>query len=313
MYVAEAGRGGDGPCVGSPEGRVQCVGASGAITRVSRWGQRRIATGLPSLAGQGTGGDATGPHDFALGRFGGGWFTVGLAGNPEELRPQLGPLGPRFGKLYFLSPGARVQPAADVAAYEAEANPAGGPVDSNPYALVDLGFSRVLSDAGGNDLLRVRPSGRISTLAVFENRVVDFPFPGFEMEPVPTGLVKGPDGAFYVGQLTGFPFPVAGANVYRVPRGGGEPIVYASGFTNIIDIAFDKRGTLYVLEITKNGLLSGDPTGALIKVKRNGAQEEITDDLFAPGGLAIDRDSDIYVSNHSTEAGAGEVLRFAGR
>jgi hypothetical protein len=61
------------------------------------------------------------------------------------------------------------------------------------------------------------------------------------------------------------------------------------------------------------GLLSGDPTGALIKVKRNGAQEEITDDLFAPGGLAIDRDSDIYVSNHSTEAGAGEVLRFTGR
>jgi hypothetical protein len=39
--------------------------------------------------------------------------------------------------------------------------------------------------------------------------------------------------------------------------------VYATGFTNIIDIAFDQRGRLVMLEIAKNGLLSGDPTGAL--------------------------------------------------
>jgi hypothetical protein len=311
VYVAEAGRGGSGPCVGSPEeGGIVCAGASGAITKLSHRGQRRIASGLPSIAGEGTGSDATGPHDVELGRFGGAWFVVGLGADPSA-RSQLGPLGPRFGKLYFLSPWGGVHPAADIAGYEAANNPDGKVPDSNPYSVEDLGFSRVVADAGGNDLLKVSARGRISTLAVFPDRLVDFPEPDFAMEAVPTSVVEGPDGALYVGQLTGFPFPVGGANVYRV-RPGHEPTVYASGFTNIVDIAFDKRGNLYVLEITKNGLLSEDPTGALIKVKRNGSQEEVTDDLFAPGGVAIDRDGDIYVTNHSTEAGTGEVLRIRG-
>jgi hypothetical protein len=311
VYVAEAGRGGSGPCVGSPEGEgLVCAGASGAITKVSRWGQRRIATGLPSIAGQGTGSDATGPHDIDVGRFGGAWFPVGLGADPAA-RSQLVPLGPRFGKLYFLSPRGRVHAVADVAGYEAANNPDGKVPDSNPYSVEDLGFSRLVADAGGNDLLKVGPRGNISTVAVFPDRPVDQPFPGFPMEAVPTSVAEGPDGAFYVGQLTGFPFPVGGANVYRV-RPGKAPTVYAAGFTNIVGIAFDRKGNLYVVEITKNGLLSEDPTGALIKVKRNGRRETISDDLFAPGGVAVGRHGDIYVSNHSTEAGAGEVLRFRG-
>jgi hypothetical protein len=32
-------------------------------------------------------------------------------------------------------------------------------------------------------------------------------------------VVVGPDGAYYVSQLTGFPFPVGAANVYRVVPG----------------------------------------------------------------------------------------------
>jgi hypothetical protein len=310
VYVAEAGRGGAGPCFGSPEAGTVCAGASGAITKISHGNQRRIAEGLPSIAGEGTGSDATGPHDFDLGHFGGGWFVVGLGADPA-MRDQAGPLGPRFGKLYFLSPFGRVHTAADIAGYEAENNPDGTePPDSNPTSVKDLGFKRVVVDAGGNDLLRVNHKGKISTLAVFPDReLVDFPDP---MQAVPTSVVQGPDGALYVGQLTGFPFPVGGANVYRV-RPGHSPEVYASGFTNIIDIAFDKRGNLYVLEIATNGLLSGDPTGALIKVKRNGTRETIASEgLVAPGGLAIGRRGDIYVSNHGTEAGAGEVLRFRG-
>jgi DNA-binding CsgD family transcriptional regulator len=42
--------------------------------------------------------------------------------------------------------------------------------------------------------------------------------------------------------------------------------VYATGFTNIIDIAFDRHGRLLVLEIFKNGLPSGDPTGSLVRI-----------------------------------------------
>src|SRR5690606_12626745 len=122
-----------------------------------------------------------------------------------------------------------------------------------------------------------------------------------------TTVVRGPDGALYVGQLTGFPFPEGGARVYRVVP-GQKPTVYASGFTNIIDIAFSGKD-LYVLEIAANGLLSGDPQGALIKVgKRNRHTTVLSEGLNMPGGLAI-RDGYAYVSNCSVCPGQGSVLK----
>jgi hypothetical protein len=56
----------------------------------------------------------------------------------------------------------------------------------------------------------------------------------------------------------------------------GEPEVFAAGFTNIIDIAFDKKGRLYVLEIATNGLLNTPenelPVGRLVRVDKDGSQ-----------------------------------------
>jgi hypothetical protein len=138
-----------------------------------------------------------------------------------------------------------------------------------------------VTDAAGNTLLRVSANGAISTLAVFPGRMVDAPSflglpPGTQipMEAVPTSVVQGPDGAFYVGQLTGFPYPPGAARVYRVLP-GQAPTIYAEGFTNIIDIGFSSDGTLYVLEIAHHGLLSFDPTGALIRVERDGSRHKM--------------------------------------
>jgi sugar lactone lactonase YvrE len=130
------------------------------------------------------------------------------------------------------------------------------------------------------------------------------------VQAVPTTVTRGPDGALYVGQLTGFPFPVGGARVYRVVP-GQSPTIFADGFTNIIDMAFARDGTLYVLEITGNGLQSGDPTGALMKVGRDGSKSTILKQpLMMPGGIALGPDGAIYVTNKSTFAGTGEVLRI---
>jgi len=157
----------------------------------------------------------------------------------------------------------------------------------------------------------------LSTAAVFPSRLVpappgipDLP-PELPMDAVPTSVVQGPDGALYVGQLTGFPFPIGGANVYRVVP-GKAPRVVASGFTNIIDIAFDRRGNLYVLEIAKNGLLSGDTAGALYRVSRRSGEKKlvVSEGLVAPGGLAISRWGDIFISNKSVAIGEGEVVRL---
>jgi sugar lactone lactonase YvrE len=125
---------------------------------------------------------------------------------------------------------------------------------------------------------------------------------------VPTGVVRGPDGAYYVGELTGAPFPRGGARVYRVVS-GQRPEVYARGFTNIIDIAFDGDGNLYVLEIAHNSLRSASPYGALLRVSPSGATATVLDEgLVFPTSIALDGRNRVFVTNCGVCPGGGEVL-----
>jgi len=317
LYVVEAGRGGNGACVIGGEGSEVCFGASGAITRVKDGVQSRIVTGLPSLAAP-NGAGATGPTDIALRSKGRAYVVVGLGGNPTQLREELGPEGSAMGQLLRVDLGSgRWRAIVDISGHEAAHNPAGGTVDSNPYALLPVGSGAVVADAGGNDLLRVRNKGGISTLATFADRLADAPPflglpPGAQipMQPVPTSVIQGPDGAYYVGELTGFPFPQRAARILRV-QPGREVEVFATGFTNIIDLAIGPDGQLYVLEISHKGLLSGDPTGALLRLNPDGSRDAIVKKgLTMPGGLAFGPDGAAYVTNCSPcPAGAGQVLR----
>ncbi len=240
---------------------------------------------------------------------------VGLGTNPN-VRGAAGPFGAlsaNLGQLAQVAANGTWTSVVDVAAYEAAENPDGGEIDSNPYALARVDDGYLVADAGANALLHVADNGDITTVAVFPNRMVEFP-PGsgqmMPMQAVPTSVVVGPDGAYYVGQLTGFPFPVGGANVYRVVE-GQEPEVYAGGFTNVIDVAFDEAGNLYVLEITANGLLSGDPTGALIRVDEAGHKTLLASrGLDFPGGLAIGDDGYLYITTWAGQGNAmGAVVR----
>ena len=70
IWVAEAGRGGAGPChpgeeAGSPP---SCFGNSGAFTLVHNGWQKRVVTGLPSFGDQGTGDNAIGASDVVVER-----------------------------------------------------------------------------------------------------------------------------------------------------------------------------------------------------------------------------------------------------
>jgi hypothetical protein len=332
LYVAEAGAGGGGKCIPGPEGEDVCFGLSGAVTRIAHHSQTRVVRDLPSVATH-EGTQALGPSDVAFtpGRF---YVLVqGPFGGPET-REQFGPAGAEFGHLLRILPHQRKE-IADFPVFEAANNPDGGAgaqpgleIDSDPYALVARHGSEVVADAGGNDLLLVRPNGKISVLAVFPVRMVEAPSflglpPGTEipMQAVPDSVVRGPDGAWYVGELTGFPFPQGAARIWRVVP-GHEPTVFASGFTNIIDLAFDARGRLNVLEIAHNGLLSGDLTGALLRIERNGDRTLLASSgLVAPTGLAIGADGSFYVSNfgvfpasnNGQFPGTGEVVRISRR
>jgi hypothetical protein len=309
IYVAEAGRGGDVVCVPGPEGGDLCLGESGAITRVfHRGGFNRVVTGLPSGASP-DGSAATGPHDVAFDDQGRLFAVIGLGADPA-VRASL----PDFAGIagYFLRiqrPSGSWKPLADIAGFEAEENPDGGLPDSNPYGLLAGSGGFAVVDAGANALLWINDDRSIQTLAVFPDQTVDTAEGPVTVQAVPTTVTRVGDW-YYVGELTGFPFVPGAANIWRVPVGGGTPEVFATGFTHIIDIAPGPDGSLYVLEIAHNGLASGDPTGALLRVAADGTSEVLlTEPLFMPGGLAVRDDGTIYITNCGVCPGGGEVLR----
>ena len=313
LYIAEAGRGGEGPTIPAGGGGVLKFGLSGSITRVFKGEQERIVSGLPSLA-DAQGGQAIGPSAISFGQLGNAALTIGLAQNPSVRDGTLGAQAAAMGTLWQLNQNGKMKLIADLAAFEA-GDPDGNGPDSNPNGVLnDKGGSVYATDAGGNTLLQISASGAISVVAIFPNRMVASPFPPFAqipMQAVPTNVVRGPDGALYVSQLTGFPFPQGGARIYRVVP-GTPPQVYVGGFTNIIDLEFDSAGNLYVLEIDTNGLLAPNVAGRLARVSPGGLNTVTiaSEGLIMPGGITIGPDGAIYVSNYSTSAGIGEVVRI---
>ena len=145
-------------------------------------------------------------------------MTIGLGG-PSTTRDLLPPEGQGMGRLYRLGEG-NPQAVADFHAFEVANNPdaaePGSDVESNPNSVDATGGKPiVVADAGGNDILAVR-HGAISVVALLPFGTAPAPaMPGappppagttIPVDPVPTSVVRAPDGSLYVGQLTGFPF-----------------------------------------------------------------------------------------------------------
>jgi hypothetical protein len=161
----------------------------------------------------------------------------------------------------FRASRGRVSFVADTQAYEVANDPAGDGTDegSNPFDLARLaGHKTLVADAAGNDLLAVDDTGKIDWVA-------SFPEQG-GIQPVPTSVVVGPDGAYYVGELTGAPFPVGISRVWRIKPGTRHAAcgtaapsasacsIVATGLTAIIDMQFGPGGKLYVAQIDDAGV-----------------------------------------------------------
>jgi glucose/arabinose dehydrogenase len=307
LYIAESGI----VSVGGPttviRGNSYSYSETGSITRVLNGVQQRIVTGLPSL-GSPTASDTTGPQDIVFGSDGTGYVVIGLGANPNARTTDLSPNGSKLGQVFTFTAGGGKATFADVSAYEAAHNPAGGPLDSNPYHAAALADGLLVTDAGANSLLKVGLDGSVSLVAAFPNRFIGPPAPS--SEPVPTGVAVGPDGNYYVSELTGFPFTQGAARIYKVTPGGNVS-VFMDGFTTITDLAFGPDGTLYVLEFDDNGLATPGGTGTLLKVAPGGKAETIFSGLVAPTGLAVGKDNALYVTNFSVAEGRDQVLRIA--
>lgn len=328
IYVVEAGQGGSRCLPGGPEGRF-CYGKSGAVTKIENGRKSRVLGGLPSASGE-DGGFAAGPHDVTFTGSGAGqrlFVTVG-----EGARRATG--DGRFSRLLGIA-GGNTRNVANLLRFERENNSDGAEdpftgdpeLNSNPYSTVSYANgTHIVADAGANALIKVGPDGKLSVRAVFPTRRVanpgDFGLPpGFRYQSVPDAVAAGPGGTLYVGELTGYPFLKGAARVYKVRPDSRVPRVYAEGFTNIIDIAVGRDGSVYVLELLEDGLLQaeepgGSLAGRLVRISPTGRQAVIADGddgLTAPAGLAIGPKGAIYISNKGVFADEGEVLRLLRR
>jgi sugar lactone lactonase YvrE len=303
LYVAEAGKGGDGPMV-VRRGETLFYGASGAVSRLWHGKQERVATGLPSLA-LADGSSATGPHDVALAGAGNAYVTIGLGADPA-FRDVLGDeIGPLFGRIARVKPNGKWRLEADIAGYEQAANPDPRVFDSNPYGILVEGGEQVITDAGGNSLLRVAANGDISTIGVIPTLP---PGAAISNDPVPTCITVGPDGAYYVGILSGAPFRNGAANIYRIVP-GEAPTIFLSGFKTILDIDFDDAGNLYVIQHSSGPAGLAGP-GSLLRVAPDGTRTTVLGGLTRPTSVVVGPDQAIYVSDFGISPGIGRVLRI---
>jgi hypothetical protein len=212
------------------------------------------------------------------------WASVGLTGDPGDDTGQ---------GVYQMSRG-RMSAVADLYEFEAENNPDGGAIDSNPFDIAaQNAHSAFVADAAANALLRVTNRGEVEVVAVFPDELVstanfqglvgcptpfisDFAFicdvPAMPAQAVPTSVAIGPDGAVYVGELKGFPAPAGASNIWRIEPDAsgamcGEPDsgcqkVFDGGFTSIIDMAFGPDGNLYVAELDEGSWAAVEIFGA---------------------------------------------------
>ena len=311
LYVVEAGRGGPRPgnCADHPLGNF-CFGFTGAVTRVSETGaDTRVLTGLPSIA---TEAEPLGPSDIQFTGNSKFVLSIGIGGS-DTFREEFGDDGALLGTLVTgkLQKGGGITLLADVLANEAVANPEPEDIDSNPVGFVRQGDGYVLADAGGNAIVRVGHDGKITTMAVLPFDSAPLPFPPFidiPTDPVPTSVVQGPDGAYYISQLTGFPFQPGDSDIWRLVP-GGQPQIYASGLTNVTDLTFGPDGSLYAVEIASTGLLDPTATGSLLRINAGTSDHDtVLGGLVAPYGVAVRGDA-AYVSTCAVCVGGGQVLK----
>jgi hypothetical protein len=242
------------------------------------------------------------------------------------------------GKLYRVSRGS-TREIADLFEFESRVNPDGQIIESNPFDVAALtGGSALVADAAGNSLVVVDARGRVDWVATLPNELVStanakqiFGCPGSGAPPcglpdqipahaVATSVAIGPDGAYYVGELKGFPAPMGESRVWRIQSGarhavcGSSPAcqVVADGFTSVIDLTFGPDGTLYVVELDEASWLAmeeGQGVGGSVNACDTGTWScnQIATGLFMVTSATVGPNGTVSVVTNALIPGAAGV------
>lgn len=302
LYVAEAGSAGtttttDAQCtqVGAPIGPY-ANGPTGRISRIDRHGNRTTyAEGFPS--GVNNFGDVQGVADVAWrgGRLyalvAGGGCSHGSAGVPAGVAR--------------VSRDGTWRMVADLSAYQA-ANPVANPFppdfepDGSWYGMIASGGELVAVEPNHGEVVRINPwTGRVQRIADIS---------ASQGHIVPT-VVAERHGALFVSSLGLFPLTPGSVGILRVSRRGNVRVV-AEGFTAVLGLDFDRRGRLYVLEMSSVAGFPTPGTGRVVRLDRAGNRDVVVEGLFLPTGMRFGPDGLLYISNKGFgPPQPGEILR----
>lgn len=259
------------------------------------------------------------------------------AGDPN---PDAGPSAVSPAGIVVAKPGQPAKPFADLLAYELKHNPDGqiqfgpdgNPTDalSNPYYLLADRFGFLLvADAGGNAVLKVSRTGKVSTLFVPPTiktgacaKVKNNNASGIGCDSVPTGLAYGPRNTLYVSALTS---EVAGeGRIYVINARTGKLLRTIKGLTAPTGVVVGKHGTVYVSELLEGAPEGDGPPPANFDPSTVGQIVKITPgrprtyaQVTMPSGLLL-KHGELYASAWSIASflgipDAGQVVRVSDR
>jgi sugar lactone lactonase YvrE len=169
--------------------------------------------------------------------------------------------------------------------------------------MIFLNGSFYAVEPNHGELDRIDLNGNIS-------RVIDIS--AFEGHIVPTALPFH-DGNFYVGNLNTFPIAAGGSSVYKITP-DGHISVFATGFSTITGVLFDKLGALYVLENTTGNPFPTPGTGDVVRIDPAGNRTTVVTGLDLPTAMTFGPDEKLYISNWGfgpPPVGQGQILQVS--
>lgn len=308
LYVAEGGTGGGnnstigicdqvpfpvGPYLGGPTG--------GRISKINWMGERTTVTDqLPSShANEIIGGDVEGVGDIAFidntlyAVLAGAGCSHGVENIPNQ--------------VLKVRPNGTWQMVANVSNW-LKSHPVQNPEeddfepDGTPYSMIEVDDIFYVMEPNHGDMMKITTRGRIT-------RVIDISATKGHIVPTALTYYKG---NFYMGNLHPFPIVDGSSNIYKITPSGNIS-VWATGFTTVLGLTFDKKGRLYVLENTTGNPFPTPGTGKVIRINKSGSRETIASGLSLPTAITFGPDKKLYVSNWGfgpTSVGGGEILQI---
>ncbi len=309
LYVSEAGLGGttstEGICDQAPPHLGPITGGNtGRISVVTPHGKRyTVADGLPSSQTQFL--DALGPVDIeflnhkiiVLIQAGCSKGNVDLPNSIVSLKKN------------------KIKLLVDISDYNIN-NPQNFSPDDDqdpegsPYSIkVNHHDEVIIVEANRSTIIKMDHHGKLSKLADLAEFIQGY--------DTPVAIDIDKEGNVYIGSFGEHPFLIGSSAIYKITH-GGDISIFSEGFTSIIDLAFNRKGELYILETstTNTGefpFLFRD-SGRITKLSSDGTRTVVATGLDFPTAMTIGPSGAIYVSNRGhglgLSPGLGEIVKI---